>query len=120
MEPVSEKFGTGKNLVTNIGKIWYRKKSRNQYQKYFVLEKSIGKNLETNLEGKKVSGIKNIWYQKKYQNLKYLVPEKVHIGIKTIWYRKEVRVFVTFLRWVALMLTIKLLSELKTEMCSRQ
>ena len=38
-EPVSEKFGTWKSLGTGIGKIWYRKKSRNRYRKYLVPKK---------------------------------------------------------------------------------
>ena len=38
----SDKFNTGKNLETGIGKICYRKKSRNRYRKYLVQEKGIG------------------------------------------------------------------------------
>ena len=50
---VSEKFGTGKSLVTGISKIWYRKKVSEPVSEKFGTEKSIG------------IGIENIWYRKK-------------------------------------------------------
>ena len=56
---VSEKNCTGKSLGTGIGKIWYRKKSRNRYRKNlspvsvkFSIRKSHG------------TSIGKIWYQK--------------------------------------------------------
>ena len=53
LEPVSEKFGTGKSLGTGIGKIWYRKKVWEPVSEKFGTEKSTG------------IGIENIWYRKK-------------------------------------------------------
>ena len=55
-------FHISGGIGTGIGKIWYRKKSRNRYRKNLVPEKSTG------------IGIENIWYRKKlsvkiwYQN----------------------------------------------------
>ena len=59
-------------IGTGIGKILYRKKSRNRYRSNLVSEKSLG------------TGIGKIWYRKKYRYRyrKYLVPEKsIGIGI---------------------------------------
>ena len=51
--PVSGIFIFSGGIGTGIGKIWYRKKSRNRYRKKFGTGKSTG------------IGIGNIWYRKK-------------------------------------------------------
>ena len=68
-----------KSLGTGIGKIWYRKKSRNRYRINLVPEKSTG------------IGIENIWYQKKYRyryRLKFWVSS--HTDILTLTHLKIV------------------------------
>ena len=105
-ELVSKKFGTEKSLGTGLGKIRYRKKSRNRSQKNLVPKKisepvlkffrlfvliwvpvsSRSRDFCTFLDGIG-TGLEKIWYRKKSWNRsrKNLVPKKsLGIGLVQI------------------------------------
>ena len=112
-EPVSKKIGTEKSLGTGLGKIRYRKKSRNRSRKNLVPKKNIGTSLEifriicVDLGPGLVPfpGFLHFfgWYRNRSR--KNLVPKKVSesvskkisiekslgIGLEKFWYRKKSR-----------------------------
>ena len=109
----TKKFGTEKSLGTSLGKIRYRKKSRNRSQKNLVPKKNIGTSLEifqiicVDLGPGLVPfpGFLHFfgWYRNRSR--KNLVPKKVSesvskkmstekslgIGLEKFWYRKKSR-----------------------------
>ena len=66
---VSENFGIEKSIGIGFGKIWYRKKYRYRFRKFFGIEKSIGFE-------KFDIGFEKFWYRKKYQFLKILLKKQ--------------------------------------------